>query len=363
VIRVLGLLPYPLDRAPGQRYRIEQWAPLLRESGVQIEFSTFLPAWVMGRLYRPGHLPAKAFATLAGCARRMVEAITARGYDAIFLYREAALVGPPWLETLLARRAPLVFDFDDAIYLPSSSGANPLARWLKVTGKTAAICRLASCTTVGNDHLADFARRHSAQVTVIPTTIDTGVYTLAERPPNPRPVVGWSGSLTTADYLRELAPALRRLAATVDFELRVIGAEVAMDGVRVQCLPWRAATEADDLRPFDVGLMPLTDDAWSRGKCGLKALQYMALGVPPIVSPVGVNARIVRDGENGVHARSEDEWVSQMARLIGDPLLRQRLGREARRTVEEGYSARVQAPRMAAVLRAAGDAWRRHAPR
>jgi glycosyltransferase involved in cell wall biosynthesis len=126
-----------------------------------------------------------------------------------------------------------------------------------------------------------------------------------------------------------------------------------LDGIPAQCAPWRPDTEVEDLRAFDVGLMPLPDDEWSRGKCGLKALQYMALGIPPVVSPVGVNTTIVRDGVNGFYARTEGEWVDRIALLLSDPGLRRALGQEARKTVENSYSARVHAPRVAQVLREA----------
>jgi len=124
----------------------------------------------------------------------------------------------------------------------------------------------------------------------------------------------------------------------------------------VHSVPWRAESEAEDLRPIDVGLMPLPDDEWSRGKCGMKALQYMALGIPPVVSPVGANVEIVRDGVEGFHARGADEWRERLLRLLRDGELREQMGRRARARVEERYSARVQAPRLAALLRAvAGD--------
>jgi len=139
----------------------------------------------------------------------------------------------------------------------------------------------------------------------------------------------------------------------VEFRLRVIGATLEMDGLDVECLPWRAASEVEDLRPLDVGLMPLTDDEWSRGKCGLKALQYMALGIPPVVSPVGVNSTIVEDRLSGFHARDDGEGVEKIRLLLADAALRARLGAAARQTVERTYSARVQAPRMAQVFREA----------
>jgi glycosyltransferase involved in cell wall biosynthesis len=226
--------------------------------------------------------------------------------------------------------------------------------FLKRPGKAAAVCALASAVTVGNDTLAAFARRHAARVEVIPTTIDTDVYRVVGREPNARPVVGWTGSPTTARYLLSLAPALRRLRALHDFELRVVGATVAMPGLDVRCVPWRADSEPDDLRGFDVGLMPLDDDEWARGKCAAKALQYMALGIPPVVSPVGASAVVVRDGVNGFHASSSDDWVHRLAVLLAEPALRVRLGSAARQTVLDHYAAVVHAPRLAALLRQVG---------
>lgn len=353
MIDVLGLLPYPTERVPGQRFRIEQWAPLLEREGVRLTFSPFLSAQGMDALYGAGNAWTKARETVRGYLHRIGEVIRPGSYDVVYLFREAALLGPAWLERMVARRLPLVFDFDDAIYLSPTSAANAWISFLKPAGKTDAICRLAHHVTVGNETLATYAAARSRAVTVVPTTIDTDRYQPRVRPSNARPVVGWSGSSTTTSYLEALKPVLSALRRRVDYELRVIGGTVVMPGIDVRPIPWRAETEVEDLRPIDVGLMPLSDDEWSRGKCGLKALQYMALGIPPIVSPVGVNARIVQDGVNGFHARDDDEWVDRITQLLMDPALRARLGAEARRTVEEQYSARVQAPRMARILREA----------
>jgi glycosyltransferase involved in cell wall biosynthesis len=354
-LRVLALVPYPTGHVPGQRYRIEQWAPLLRAEAVHVTFSPFLSARAMDVLYQPGHLVTKVRESARGYVGRVVEAIRSTGADLIFIYREASLLGPAWIERLHAQRLPLVFDFDDAIYLRDASPANAWSRLLKLPGKPRAICRLARHVIVGNDVLASFATAHARQVTVVPSTIDTDVYQVRGRASNPRPVVGWTGSATTIRYLAALGPALRRLRKRVDFELLVIGAQIEIEGVPVRCVPWRSTTEADDLRPSDVGLMPLSEDEWSRGKCGMKALQYMALGIPPVVSPVGANARIVRDGIDGFHASRDDEWVERIATLLGDAALRQRMGAAARRSVEDAYSARVHAPRVARVLREAAS--------
>jgi glycosyltransferase involved in cell wall biosynthesis len=353
-LRVLALLPYPVGRVPGQRFRFEQWAPILSSHGVAITYSTFLGEADFRLLYQPGRIGKKGMAVLRGYARRVGLLATLDRFDVAFVYREAAFLGSAWLEALIARRCPIVYDFDDAIYLADSSEANRAFGFLKRPGKAAAVCALASAVTVGNDTLAAFARRHTARVEVIPTTIDTDAYRVVGREPNPRPVVGWTGSPTTARYLLALEPALRRLRTRHDFELRVVGAEVAMTGFDVRCVPWRADSEADDIRAFDVGLMPLDDDEWARGKCALKALQYMALGIPPVVSPVGASAVIVRDGINGFHASSSDHWVNRLAVLLADPALRARLGAAARATVQDHYAAGVHAPRLAALLRQVG---------
>jgi glycosyltransferase involved in cell wall biosynthesis len=353
-LRVLALLPYPVARVPGQRFRIEQWAPLLSREDVHVTFSPFLSQRAMDLLYRKGNTLLKIAATIRGYVKRFKEAHRVDSYDLAFVFREAALLAPAVVDRRILGGLPWVLDFDDAIYLRSANEPSRWVGWLKDTGKTDALCRVARHVTVGNETLAKHARPISRAVTVVPTTIDTDAYVPEERrTANLRPVVGWSGSLTTLPYLIGMHETLLALRREVDFELRVIGGEADLPGLDVTCLPWRAETEVEDLRPLDIGLMPLPDDSWTKGKCGLKALQYMALGIPPVVSPVGVNTEIVRDGVDGFHASTPAEWVGHLTRLIAGPALRRQLGAEARRTVEARYSARLHAPRLARVLREA----------
>ncbi len=351
-LRVQALLPYPLGRAPSQRYRIEQWTPWLEADGFEVATSSFLSPRGMDVLHGPGHVLLKVQETVRGYRRRLRERRQLASHQVIFLHREALPLAPALLERALLGRVPVVYDFDDAIYLRATSPGNRRLAWLKRPGKTAALCRLARHVTPGNDYLAEQVRREASRITVLPTTIDTERYVCTSRPANPRPVVGWTGSATTVGYLREIHAPLLELRSRVDFELRVVGARLDLPGLDVRCLPWRAETEVEDLRPLDVGVMPLPDDPWTRGKCGLKALQYMALAIPPVVSPVGVNGQIVTDGINGLHAARAEDWVRKLLLLLESPELRAALGSEARRTVEERYSARVHAPRLARVLRA-----------
>ena len=353
-LRVLALVPYPLDTAPGQRFRIEQWAPYLREEGIDVHFEPFAVAALSKALYRPGHYATKAWHMTLAWFRRAHTAWRAAGFDVVFLYREAALIGPAWLERLARRRNPrLVYDFDDAIWLSYVSPRNRYLSYLKVPGKTGAICRMAAAVMVGSETLADFARRYNTEVTVVPSTVSLRGYRPRPQPPAAAtPVVGWTGSHSSAQYLRLVEGALQALARRRRFRLLVIGVDdYRLEGVDVECRAWRAETEVEDLWPMDVGIMPLFDDPWARGKCALKAIQYMGVGLPAVVSPVGANRDVVEDGVSGFHAASEQEWVRVLDRLLDDVDLRSRMGAEGRRRVESEYSAEVQAPRVGALLR------------
>src|ERR1700754_3323091 len=348
-MRVLALMPGLYDTSPGQRYRLEQWEPLLRERGVEITWAPFEDDDLHSIVYKPGRMGKKLQLVTRNLARRLSTINRARKYDLVYILREAALLGPPIFERLLyQQRVPFVFDFDDAIFVSYRSPSNGYLSYLKFASKTKTIYRLASHVMVGNIDLSAYAGAVDDNVTVVPTTIDTVKY----RVPPPKttdgpPVIGWTGSFSTVQHLDTLRGALKQLAETEQFRLRVIGTPTyELSSVDVEAMQWRAATELEDLHAIDVGVMPLPDDNWSKGKCGLKALQFMALGIPTICSPVGVNTDIIQDNENGFLAMSESEWVDKLTRLLRDAELRRRLGDAGRVTVEQRYSAAIQAPRV-----------------
>lgn len=347
-MRLLALVPSLFDTSPGQRFRMEQWEPLLRKQGVEVNFESFEFPELNSMLYKRGHLPQKLRLVSQAFARRVKVLCTIHQYDAVYVFREAALLGPPAFERWIHRSGvPMIFDFDDAIFVRYVSPANGYLSYLKFPAKTQTICGLAAHVMAGNSYLADYASKANTQVTIVPTTIDTDKYTAESRPANEPLVIGWSGSYSTVQHLDTLRAALKRLAATQRFRLRVIGTpNFVLDGVDVEAMPWRSDSEVEDLRAIDIGVMPLPDDQWSRGKCGLKALQYMALGIPTICSPVGVNSDIIHDGENGFIAGTEDAWVEKLTQLLESATLRERLGSAGRVTVEKNYSATVQAPQV-----------------
>jgi glycosyltransferase involved in cell wall biosynthesis len=284
------------------------------------------------------------------------EAYAARAFDCVFVPREASLIGPALAERVARWRNPaFVFDFDDAVWVPYVSPTNRFFSYLKMPWKTRALCRMAAAVIAGNEYLATYARRVNSQVSIVPTTVSLRQYQPGlPRPDGATPVVGWTGSHSSAQYLKLITPAFVELRRRRDFKLVIVGAEgLSVPGVETECRPWRSETEIEDISDFDVGVMPLPDERWARGKCALKAIQYMGIGIPAIVSPVGVNAEVVSHGETGFHAVDHAEWVEALDRLLADPALRRQQGEAAYRRVRDQYSAESQAPRVAAIIREA----------
>lgn len=366
-MRLLAIVPSIYDTSPGQRYRIEQWEPLLRKHGVEITYAPFESEELHSLIYKPGNMRRKLSLVAESTSRRYATMKSVKDFDAVYVFREAALLGPPFFERWIYRSGvPMVFDFDDAVFVSYRSPTNGYLSYLKFASKTKSICRMSAHVMAGNPYLAEYARQVNPNVTIVPTTIDTDKYPVVEKGNETGiPIIGWTGSFSTVQHLDTLRSALQRLAKETKFRLRVIGTpSYKLDGVDVEAMQWRAATEVEDLEAIDIGIMPLPDDNWSKGKCGLKALQFMALGIPTVCSPVGVNKDIIQDGENGFLAGSEDEWNDKLGRLLHSAELRRQLGHAGRRTVEEKYSANVQAPRVFELLRSVvADAGREREPK
>src|SRR5262245_23227738 len=275
-------------------------------------------------------------------------------------------IGPAIVERLIAarRRPPIVFDFDDAIFLPSVSEANKFIGAFKRPQKVASIIRSSDHVITGNEFLSAYARRFNTAVTTIPTSVDTEHFAPAHRvsgngarPESEEPIVGWIGSPTTGRYIRSLSNVLRRVRERHRFVLRVSGAgePFTIPGVTVRHEPWALDREVQLFNTCDVGVYPLDDDEWSKGKCGFKAIEFMACGVPVVASAVGVNRELIQDGQNGFLAASEDQWVDKLSQLLSNPQLRQRFAEAGRRTIEAHYSLRVNAPKLAATLRVVAE--------
>jgi len=358
-IRVLVLSPIPEEGA-GCRFRIAQFIPFLQTAGFDVTLRPLFTPEFFRLVYRPGHYFRKAL-TFTGLAVKRLDSLRdVNDFDLVFIYREVFPIGPAIVERLLTAgdRPPVVFDFDDAIFLPSVSEANRLIGALKLPQKVETIIRRSRHVIAGNEYLASYARRFNAAVTTIPTVVDTTRFVPRPADGGRRdhaPVVGWIGSPTTAAYIRNLGPVLQRVNAAQPFVLRVSGTgePLQVDGLTIDNAAWSLDREVELFNGCDVGVYPLTDDEWSKGKCGFKAIEFMACAVPVVAAAVGVNKEIIQDGVNGFLASTEQEWVEKVSRLLADAELRRRIGAAGRRTIEEKYSLHTQAPVLAETLRAA----------
>lgn len=356
-MRVLFLVPHPPEGASG-RYRVLQYLPWLARHGITAEARPFMSETLYRMLYLPGHVPQKLLLATGAVMRRLADLVRAARADVVVVHREALPLGTALLECAIARLSPaLVFDFDDAIYLNDAHSTNAWTRALRNGAKTNAIIRLSAHVIAGNRVLEAYARRFHPRVSLLPTPVDTDYY-------RPRPasnqrkrlVIGWIGSPTTANYL---APLQQPLAALLrrypQLDIRIVGTTMApLRLSNLRLMRWDLAQEQQELHQFDIGVMPMPDDEWARGKCGFKALLYMSAGIPVVASPVGINTEIVREGINGFLASTPVEWADRLGQLIEDPALRERLGASGRTIVEEEYSLRVSAPRLLRVLKDVG---------
>ena len=342
--KILFLTPYPHGQAPSQRFRFEQYLGALAAAGHTYQLASFLSPATWAILYKPGQTAAKAAGIAAGFGRRLGLLLRVPAYDFVFIHREAAPLGPPVVEWLIAKvlRKRIIYDFDDAIWLANTSEANRIAAGLKWHQKVASICRWAYKNSCGNAYLAAYARQFNPHSLVNPTTIDTEHLhnQVRDQAAPGRLVIGWTGTHSTLKYLDQLVPVLTQLEAEgLDFEFRVISNQPPALPLRsLVFVPWRKDTEIADLLAFHVGLMPLEDDQWAQGKCAFKALQYMALGIPALVSPVGMNPEVVQNDHNGYVCATAADWEARLRQLLADPGLRQRLGTAARATVVARYS-------------------------
>ena len=346
-MRILFIVPYPPGRAPSQRFRFEQYLDILTAHGHKYRLAPFLSVATWNILYKPDHAVAKVLGIMGGFVRRLGLLVTVPGYDFVFVHREAAPIGPPVFEWLIAKvlGKKIIYDFDDAIWLANTSEANKIAAGIKWHHKVADICRWAYKNSCGNAYLAAYSRQFNPNAVVNPTTIDTvHLHNQVRDQASPgRLVIGWTGTHSTLKYLNQVVPVLAKLETEgLDFEFRVISNQPPALQLRsLVFLPWRKETEIADLLGFHVGLMPLEDDPWAQGKCAFKALQYMALGIPALVSPVGMNTEVVQHGQNGFVCATATEWEASLRQLLLDADLRQRMGSAARDTVEQRYSVRA----------------------
>jgi len=345
--RILAIATHG-EAGPSTRFRVLQWEPFLRQWGCSLSLRAFFSAEMTVAFYQPGRPVAKALEILGGSARRLAAlASLSREADIVLVHREIFPLGqrPLW-KTLERFSGPIIYDYDDAMFLPQRAGRGMLG-WMERVETPQAVMRLCEVVLAGNQFLADYASQHARRVVVLPTCIDTSRFVPQPRPRDDqkKPVVGWIGSYTASKYLRSLVDVLRAVARVAPFHLYVVGCDPLppIEGVTIEQVEWELGREIQDFQRCDVGLYPLWDDAWAKGKCAFKAIQFMACGAPVVASNVGVNRELIEDGVNGFLASTEEAWVEKLRRVLVDASLRDRLGRAGRHTIETRYALAVHA--------------------
>ncbi len=341
-MHILFLVPYPIGSAPSQRFRFEQYFSLLVKNGYSYEVRPFWDINIWHLLYCKGHLIKKIIGLIKGYWGRISCLLSINRFDKVFVHREVTPLGLPLFEYLISKvfKIPLVYDFDDTIWLHDSHiTRNTFLSWLKYSKKVSSICRWSHKISCGNQYLANYARQYNSIVFINPTTIDTVSYHIPQYHENDPIVIGWTGTHSTIPYLEMLLPALEELSTKQYFIFKVIcNVPPTFNLPGLKFIEWKKEQEIEDLNSIDIGIMPLVDNAWTKGKCGFKILQYMALKKATIASAVGVNTEIIDHGHNGLLCSNQSEWLYSLELLMLDEALRTRLGQNGRTLVEQKYS-------------------------
>lgn len=347
---LLVLTKYSLKGA-SSRYRSLQYLPFINAAGFKTTASPLFSDAYLDNKYQKGRASLQHVAN--AFFRRLWAVLKAPKGCPIFLEYEVFPYFPAWFEIFLKwRGCRVVVDYDDALFHQYDQHSNPIVRRL-LGGKIAKVMRLSDTVIAGNEYLANYASNAGAkQVFVIPTVIDLNRYSLPlDLQKKHKFTIGWIGSPSTARYLQDIAEALARVCNKCAARVVLIGSgPVNMPNVNLEVMPWLENTEVSMMQQFDVGIMPLPDEPWAKGKCGFKLIQYMACGLPVVASPVGVNTEIVQHGENGLLASSCEEWVKALVGLAQDKDKRLTMGVAGRKQVEHRYCLQVTAPRLVSIL-------------
>ena len=334
---------------PSSRVRHYNFIPALQREGFEVTVAPLLDSDYLHRFYNGQSRSVGSL--LKAYWRRLGYLAASRRYDLIWIEKEALPWMPAALERVFFGKQPVVIDLDDAWYLRYANHNNRLVRRF-LGGKLDAVVARASAVTTGNPALTKWAENAEAPCVVqIPSTVDIAHYPVQPLPEGPF-TIGWIGTPTNAPYLALVAEPLRHLQRTLGARVRVIGAgDFRLPGLAVDCIPWQEDTEARELAACHVGIAPLSDGAWEKGKCGYKVVQYMAAGRPAVGSGVGAISSIIVPGKTGFIANSTEEWISALSSIAADREQNRKLGFAARERAEGVYCMERHAPKLIEVLR------------
>jgi glycosyltransferase involved in cell wall biosynthesis len=332
-IKVISLLMFP-EKDPSCRYRVYQFKEYLKKHDILLNaYSVYSSRLYNLRQTHPQWNFRQLIMLSIGLIKRCsIQLLTSFRYNIIFVHRQTLPGGSLVIEKILKKMGKkIIYDFDDAIFIPSDSknGWNTIKEHIKI----------ADLIIVGNSYLADYAKKYNKNVYIVPSVIDIKKYKIKnDYSIKSNLKIGWIGSPSTAKFIENIRGVLYKLSKEIKFELILIGGKIELDGINTKYIEWSEENEVSELPGFDIGISPLPDNEWTRGKCGVKLLQYMTVGLPTVSSPVGVHKDIIQNGVNGFLAHDNNEWYEIIKKLINDQDLRERIGKQARNTIENKYN-------------------------
>jgi len=341
--RILIICPFPQGVAAGQRLKYEQYFDDWAENGYDVVVSNFMDNALWEIAYSPGKHIQKFFGVIRGYYRRIKDLRKVKEFDFVYIFMWVTPFGSTFFERMIRLLAgKIIYDIEDNILVSKGNKINPLAHLLKGQGKTKFLIRTADHVITSspflNDYCANLKKKNSC--TYITSSVDTNIFIPTNEYRNEGKItLGWTGTFSSRPYLDLLRETLIKLNAQCDFKLRVIGNfDYELPGIDLEVIRWSKKTEVKDLQEIDIGLYPLTRDEFVLGKSGLKAIQYMAFGIPTVATNYGTTPLLIEHMKNGWLVNSDDEWITALKTLIHDPKLRCRLGKNARKTVLNRYS-------------------------
>lgn len=359
-MKILAICSFPVEAA-ATRFRIAQFVKPLSQLGIDVTISPFLTSQQFEQIYSGGGSVRMATSLLLSILRRILTISRVRKYDILLIQREAMIFGPGVFEFIFQRigRLPMVLDLDDATYVRYVSPSyGRIGSFFKFFGKTDRLIDRSDLVICGNRFIAEYVEKRGKRSAVMPTVVDTTVFHPVEEK-NEVPVIGWIGTHSTFPFLEKLFPVLSDLSKKYRFKLKIVGSgreNVRIDGVEIENVSWQLEQEIADFQSLDIGLYPLDssgslDSAWLAGKSGFKAIQYMAVGVPFVMSPVGVCAEMGENGKTHFSAATPQDWYNSLETLLLNQGLRVEMGKAGRKHSLETYELEKHLETFAAVLR------------
>jgi glycosyltransferase involved in cell wall biosynthesis len=342
--KILFVVSFPKKLHSSARFRVELYEKIMEENRFSYDTEYFWSSRMYKILYSQGNTISKVVGLITGFAKRFLLLFKVIKYDYIFILREATPIGPPFFEWVCAKvlNKKVIYDFDDAIWVMQASKNNSIVKFVKAAWKVKLICKWAYKVSIGNKYLYDYATMYSNNVVLNPTCVVTErIHNIIKDQSidGKKVVIGWTGSFSTLIFLNDILDALRELETEYSFEFLVIADQNPQLPLKNFIYKeWNEASEITDLLQCNIGVMPLYDTEYAKGKCGFKLIQYMSLGIPVVASPVGVNEQIVDEGKNGFLCKTKQEWVSALQKLLVDNNLRTQMGSDGRRKIEQFYS-------------------------